>query len=85
VQFAIGPSLNFYKEYRMGQSANSNRNADLDEKAEHNAGRRGRTGQHNALRDALADNQTPAHTKGEAGGAFGKSDTTARTNRRRDK
>lgn len=53
----------------MGQSANSNRHASLDQKKARSAGR---LKQSNPERNAIRDAQAPLPAKGETGGAFGK-------------
>jgi hypothetical protein len=51
----------------MGQAANSNRNASLDNKKERAAGRSGRTGERSSVRKAVEE----PPMKGATGGAFG--------------
>ena len=56
----------------MGQRADSNRNAALDDQKSRAAGRRGRTGQNKAGQGQIRDAQAPHPAKGQTGGAFGK-------------
>ncbi len=59
----------------MGQSADSGRNASLDEQKERAAGRRGRTGQHEEAKEQIKDTAAePAAqpAEGATGGAFGR-------------
>jgi hypothetical protein len=51
----------------MGQSANNNRNANLDDKKKRAAGR----SQHDPAREAIKDNQSPLPAKGKTAGATG--------------
>jgi len=56
----------------MGQQANNaGRRAELDEKKQRAAGRRGRTGQESPVRKAMMDAGSGARVKGRTGGASG--------------
>src|SRR4051794_22584076 len=55
----------------MGQSANSGRQAKLDEQKERAAGRNARTGQSAPGREEIRDAVVPADMKGKTGGAYG--------------
>ncbi len=56
----------------MGQASDSGRNASLDEQKQRAAGRRGRTGQHDAAREQIQDAATDQPATGEVAGAFGR-------------
>lgn len=56
----------------MGQAANSNRQAKLDDKKSRAAGRMGRMGQHNPERESIRDALGVSSTRGKISGAFGK-------------
>lgn len=60
----------------MGQAANSNRNASLDEKK---ARARGRAGDRSPSKEAIKDAKDPQPAKGRTGGAFGKTEKINRT------
>lgn len=55
----------------MGQMADSGRNASLDEKKQRAAGRRGRTGQHDAAQEQIKDAATGDSGSRKTRGAFG--------------
>ena len=59
----------------MGQRADSNRNASLDDQKSRAAGRRGRTGQNKAGQGQIRDAAAAQPMKGKTGGAFGKAGT----------
>ena len=56
----------------MGQRADSNRNAALDDQKSRAAGRRGRTGQNKAGQGQIRDAVVAHPAKGQTGGAHGK-------------
>ena len=56
----------------MGQQADSNRNAALDDQKSRAAGRRGRTGQNKPGQAQIRDAAAPHPAKGQTGGAYGK-------------
>ena len=55
----------------MGQRADSNRNAALDDQKSRAAGRRGRTGQNKPGQGQIRDAVAAHPAKGQTGGAFG--------------
>ena len=63
----------------MGQEADSNRNASLDNQKERAAGRYSRAGQSAPGKEEIRDALTSLPMKGETGGAFGKDDVANRT------
>ena len=67
----------------MGQRADSNRNAALDEQKSRAAGRRGRTGQNKAGQGQIREAAAPQPMKGKTGGAFGKAGEAERRTRAR--
>ena len=56
----------------MGQAANSNRQAKLDDKKSRAAGRMCRKGQHNPEQESIRDALDVTSTRGKIDGAFGK-------------
>ena len=63
----------------MGQRADSNRNAALDDQKSRAAGRRGRTGQNKAGQGQIRDAVAALPAKGQTGGAFGKAGKAERS------
>jgi len=61
----------------MGQQADSGRHAELDEKKQRSAGRKGRTGQQAPGREQMAS-PGGAPMKGKTGGASGRSGKSGR-------